>query len=145
MNPGKPFKCLESGCSSACFPGQVLALNATGVIAVTWVHKPPASTWSIYLSTCPELPWDVSRLARRRSVNLHFEPLKWGATCYKVFIINSSAIQYELFMDYSCVRCCLTTNKHKPVSPILVTTQQAHTHVSIVDEHPTSTHPCFHC
>ena len=44
LNPGKPFKCLESGCSSACFPGQVLALNATGVIAVTWVHKPPAST-----------------------------------------------------------------------------------------------------
>ena len=44
LNPGKPFKCLESGCSSACFPGQVLARNATGVIAVTWVHKPPAST-----------------------------------------------------------------------------------------------------
>ena len=44
LNPGKPLKCLESGCGSACFPGQVLALNATGVIAVTWVHKPPAST-----------------------------------------------------------------------------------------------------
>ena len=44
LNPGKPFKCLESGCSSACFPGQVLALHATGAIAVTWVHKPPAST-----------------------------------------------------------------------------------------------------
>ena len=30
LNPGKPFKCLKSGCSSACFPGQVLALSATG-------------------------------------------------------------------------------------------------------------------
>ena len=40
----KPFKCLGSGCSSACFPGQVLALSATGLISVTWVHKPPAST-----------------------------------------------------------------------------------------------------
>ena len=30
LNPGKPFKCLEAGCSSACFPGQVLARNATG-------------------------------------------------------------------------------------------------------------------
>ena len=30
LNPGKPFKCLESGCSSACFPGQVLALSVTG-------------------------------------------------------------------------------------------------------------------
>ena len=46
LNPGKPFKCLVSGCSSACFPGQVLALNATGVIAVTCdLHLP------VYLSS----------------------------------------------------------------------------------------------
>ena len=64
LNPGKPFMSLVSGCSSACFPGQVLALNATGVLAVTWVHKPPASTClPIYLSWdsigCQQTCWEA--------------------------------------------------------------------------------------
>ena len=51
LNPGKPFKCLESGCSSACFPRLVLAHDATGVIAVAVLgsishqHLPAYLSW----------------------------------------------------------------------------------------------------
>ena len=62
-----------------------------------------------------------------------------------MFLAYESVIQYELCMSYSCVRCCLATSKHKPMSPLLVTTQQAHTHVSIAGQHPASTRPCLQC
>ena len=79
-----PFRPLEA----LLFEPFSLALKATGLISVTWA-KPPAST-------SPGIPWDVSRMARRCSVNLHIEPLKWGATCY---IIYSIGISKEILIE----------------------------------------------
>ena len=64
---------------------------------------------------------------------------------------------HQLFMSYS-THCCSAqasahphphrwpaTNKHTPMSLLLLSTQQAHTNVPIAGQHQTSTHLCLHC